>query len=249
MEQIDERLRQLLVVVLQQPEGSKEYDRALNRLLILLQGLPDFRKFAQPGCPDYFLEALNRTWEWFSQNVKNFKPRTSSIQADLVKWIKSYFYWRLKDATDAKTSESQVLSSLDIALYLDDSQNKTTYLEQVAQQGHLLGTPSNLYVLDGIESLIEQVQCQEKQEVALKLRSYIETDPQEKLRTCYPRYRPLCNCQTLSIRRYLKDPPDTFAALAREYMINYQTLNGHWKQKAIPLLRAIAIELGYQPEP
>lgn len=247
MEQIDEQLRHLVAVVLRQPEGSKEYDRALNRLLFLLQELPEFKKFSHPGCPVYFLDALNKTWEWFSQNVKNFKPRSSSIQSDLVKWIKSYLYWRLKDATDAKTGESQILTSLDAAIYFDDSQNKSTYKEQVAQQGHLLGTPSNPYVISGIESLIEQAQCQERQEVALKLKSYVETDPQEKLRSCYPRHRPDCNCQTLSIRRYLKEPPDTLAALAREYKINYQTLNGHWKQRAIPLLQAIAIELGYQP--
>lgn len=246
MEQIDEQLRQLLAVVLEHPKESKEYNRAINRLLILLQGLPEFKKYTRPGYPGYDLNALNQTWKWFWQNVKNFKPRTSSIRQDLTNWIEGYLYWRIKDATLGKTSDSQTSYSPNAVTYWNDKQEKAIYLERVTGHGRLVYRSSKSYVPNGIESLIEQVQDQERQEVGLRLKRYVETDPQRKLRNCYPRHRPECNCQSVTIKRYFKEPPDTLAALAKEYRINYQTLNWHWKQRAIPLLRAIAIKLGYQ---
>ncbi len=87
MDEQDEQLRQLIAAVCQHPDQSQEWRKAMNRLLIVVQGLPKFRKYSRLDCPDYLLDALNRTWEWLSRNIRNFKPRTSFIRADLVEWI------------------------------------------------------------------------------------------------------------------------------------------------------------------
>ena len=245
----DEQLRQLIAVVIKHPDHSTESDRAINRLLIYMQGLQEFKRFCRQDSPEYLFEALNRTWEWLSRNIRNFRPHSDSIREDLVKWINGYLYWRLRDAINAeKATKKASYCSLDLITYVDGSGEVTTYLEQVAQQGYLLGTRSNPRVLSGIESYLEQMQSQSRQDLSLELKSYIELDPDQKLRSCYPRHRPDCNCQLFTIRQYLKEPPDKLAALSREYNINYQTLVWHWKQKAIPLLQTIAIELGYQSE-
>lgn len=245
----DEQLRQLVANAVKHPDHSFEWKRAINRLLIYLQGLPEFKRFCRHDSPHYLFEALDRTWEWLSRNIRTFRPQSDSIREDLVKWINGYLYWRIKDANNAEFAARKALDrSLDITTHVDGSGEKTTYLEQVAQQGHLLGTPSNPRVLSGIETYQEQIESQSRQNLSLELRRYIELDPNKKLRNCYPRHRPDCNCQLLTIRQYLKEPPDKLAVLAREYNINYQTLVWHWKQKGIPLLQAIAIELGYQPE-
>ena len=242
----DEQLRQLIANLAKYPNKSQEFDRAINRLLIYVQSLPEFTKFCHPGCPEYLLDALNRTWEWLSREIRNFEPQSNSIRTDLVKWINSYLKWRIKDAINAEFSHRMLHSLDDKTTYTDLAFDPKTYLEQIAQSGYIPGTRANPRVLTGIESYLEQMQSQSRQNLSLELKSYIELDPDKKLRSCYPRHRPDCNCQLFTIRQYLKEPPDKLAALSREYNINYQTLVWHWKQKAIPLLQTIAIELGYQ---
>lgn len=234
MDEQDERLRQLITTVCQHPDGSQEWRRSMSRLLIVVQGLPEFRKYSRPDCPDYLLDSLNRTWEWLSRNIKNFEPRTSSIREDLVKWIKGYLYWRIRDLA---VPNSLAEYSLDEITKDSEGVENTTKLEQL----------SNL-TLSGLEAHIEQLQRQSQQRLVLKLEHYIEQDPNRKLRNCYPRKHPECNCQLLSQRllSIFKDPPDKLADLAEEFNINYQTLTSHWKRKGIPLLQKIANELGYQ---
>lgn len=250
MDEQDSRLRQLIATVCQHPDGSPEWRRAMSRLLIVVQGLPEFSRYSRLDCPDYLLDALNRTWEWLSRNIRNFKPRTSSIREDLVKWINGYLHWRIKDlASPDPPPGTRFHYSLDAPISSDDSQEKITHLEQVAEQGQLLGTSSNPSVLSGLEIYIEQLQRQSEQRIVLELALYIEQDPKRQLRNCYPRKHPECNCQLLSLRLLFifKNPPDTLADLAQEFNINYQTLLSHWKRKALPLLQEIAISLGYQP--
>ena len=250
MDEHDERLCQLIATVCQHPDGSSEWRRAMSRLLIVVQGLPEFSRYSRLDCPDYLLDALNRTWEWLSRNIRNFKPRKSSIREDLVKWINGYLYWRIKDLTSPGfPPKTMFYYSLDAPIEFDDSQEKITHLEQVSEQGQLLGTSSNPSVLSGLEIYIEQLQKQSEERIVLKLALYIEQDPKRQLRNCYPRKHPECNCQLLSLRLLFifKNPPDTLADIAREFNINYQTLLSHWKRKALPLLQKIAIELGYQP--
>lgn len=245
MDEQDLRLRQLIAAVCQHPDGSPEWRRAMSRLLIVVQGLPEFRKYSCQNCPDYLLDALNRTWEWLSRNIRNFEPRTSSIKENLVRWINSYLYWRIRDLA---SPDSLTEYRLDEITNNSDGVEGTTWLEGLSEQGQLLGTPSNPCVLSGLEIYIEKLQKQSEQRLVLKLALYIEQDPKKRLRNCYPRQHPHCNCQLLSQRLLFifKNPPDKLADLAQEFNINYQTLTSHWKRKALPLLQKIAIELGYQ---
>lgn len=245
MSEEDERLRQLIAAACQHADGSPEWRRAMSRLLIVVQGLPEFRRYSRIDCPDYWLDALNRTWEWLSRNIKNFKPRTSSIREDLVKWINGYLYWRIKDLAAPNFPTEH---SLDETTKDSDGGESTTKLEQMSEQRQMLGRQFNTPTLTGIDAHIAQLQRQSEQHLVLKLELYIEQDPEGQLRSCYPRQHPDCNCQLLSQRLLciFKDPPDRLADVAREFNINYQTLTYHWKQKGIPLLQKIAIELGYQ---
>ncbi|MEH2079815.1 MAG: hypothetical protein V7K89_07310 [Nostoc sp.] len=248
MDDQDERLRQLIATVCQHPDGSREWRKAMSRLLILIQGLPEFKKYSSMDCPDYFLDALNQTLEWFSQNIRNFQPCTSSVRDDLTKWLKSYLYWRVKDLNPSSPPwRKKFHLSLDESIFDPDAEI-TTWLERVSEQGQLLGTPSNPHVLSGLEIYLENLQQQSQQRLVTNLVLYIEQDPDKQLRNCYPRKHPECNCQILSQRLLFifNNPPDTLADIARESQINYQTLVSHWKLKAIPLLQEVAIKLGYE---
>ena len=214
----EEHLRQLIAAVSQHPDGSREWRIAMNQLLIFLQGLPEFRNYSRPGCRDYYLDALNQTWEWLSRKLRNFQPRTSSIREDLVRWIRGYLYWRLRD-----------LRSLDNPFpLLDPDQLPGTY--------------------SGLDSYFEQQRRQSEQHLVVRLEEYVEQDPDGKLKNCYPRHHPECNCQVLIQKLLFNNPPDRLADIAREYQVNYQTLVAHWNRKVIPLLQSIVIELGYNPD-
>jgi len=246
----DEHLRQLIAAVCQQPDGSLAWRKAMSRLLIVIQGLPEFSRYSCPECPDYLLDALNQTWEWLSRNIKHFKPQSASIRIDLVRWIKGYLYWRVRDLDSPAPPPGKIMHySLDEAIKNTDGGERTTWLDRVSAEGQLLGTPSNPLVLNGLEIYIEQLQRQSEQHIVSKLALYVEQDPEGQLQDCYPRKHPDCNCQVLSQRLLFifKNPPDKLADIAREFQINYQTLVSHWKLKGIPLLQTIATELGYHP--
>lgn len=235
----DERLRQLIATVREHPKDSRERQKAMTQLLIFIQRLPEFRRYSSR---DHFPNALNQTLEWFSRNIREFQSHTSSVRSDLVRWLKSYLYWRLHDLDPERRSFDL---SLDEEVS-DADGNRTTWLEQVSEERRLLGTRSNPYVLDGLEIYIEQLQRHSQRCFVLQLEHYIEQDPDNRLRNCHPRNYPECNCQVLSQRLLLKQPPDKLADIVREYGINDQTLRSHWRLKGIPLLQEIATELGYQ---
>ncbi|HEY9598267.1 MAG TPA: hypothetical protein V6D33_11415 [Cyanophyceae cyanobacterium] len=228
---MDEQLRELIAEVCKYPSPSPEKQKALNRLLIQVQRLPGLAKSSHPD----YLQALNRTWEWLSQNIQSFEPRPPSLQDSLVKWINGYLYWRIRDlyVPDKNTPSVHELVGGDEA--------GKSYLEQLTTAG--LSSPT----LTGIDGYIEQLQQQESQRIGLKVEQYIEDDPEQKLSQCHPKASPDCNCQLLSQRITLKSPPDKFSQLARELNINYQTLVQHWKRSCLPLLQTIAINLGYEP--
>lgn len=231
---MDEQLRELIAEVCKHPHQSPKKQKALNRLLILIQNLPGLAKSNHPE----YLDALNRTWEWLGQNIHTFEPRPPSLQGSLVKWINGYLYWRIRDI---HRPDDRAPFSFDEPIGGDET--GLTYLEQLSDTG--FGTPS----LRGLDGYIEQLQRQEKQRIALELERYIESDQAGKLGNCYPKAHPNCNCLLLSQRLRLKDPPDKLVQLARELDVSYQTLVAHWKRKCLPLLQEIALSLGYEPDP
>jgi hypothetical protein len=230
---MDERLRQLIATVCQHPDGSLERRKAMHRLLIELQQLPRLLKSSHPD----YLDALNRTWEWVNRNIcSSFELRTPSIQESLVKWINGYLHWRIKDVLSPQGSKTLSLDKI-----IGDPEEGTPLLEQLSQTG--LSTPT----LSGLSGHIEQLERDNIQRIALDLERYIQQDPKGKLRNCFPRAHPNCNCHLLSIRRYLKDPPDSFSDIAQELNMKSTQLTNHWYGRCKPLLQEIAEDLGYRP--
>jgi hypothetical protein len=229
---MDERLRQLIEAVCQHPKGSREWRKAMHRLLIELQQLPGILKSSHPD----YLHALNQTWEWISRYIcSTFEVRTPSIQESLVKWINGYLYWRIKDLHSPATAYT---ISLDKSM--GNNEEGASLLEQISDSG--LSTP----MLSGLDGYINQLQKQKMQRLGLELEHYIERDPGGKLRNCYPRTHPSCNCQLLSQRRYLKEPPDRFQDIAQELQMKPAQLTNHWYGRCKTLLQKIAEDLGYE---
>lgn len=229
MDDLDRRLSALIAEVRQHPAPSKKWRTAMNKLLLQIQQLPGLKKSSHPDYP----EALNRTFEWVSREIAKFEPRQSSVSKSLLNWINVYLGWRIKDLS---SPDKDAPISLDAPIAVDAGE--TTRLELLPD-----------FTLSGLDGMIESVQKETTQRIGLQLELYIEQDPEGKLKNSYPRSYPECNCQFLSKRRVLKEPPDKFKDLAKELNVKYTTLNSHWDRKCEPSLQEIARTLGYEQEP
>ena len=252
MDARDERLRQLLIQVLQKNLEKLERETAQERLLKLIPDLPGIR---QSSHHDY-LDALNQALMQVKQNIhKKFKLNNDSEPADVlrerfVRWVNSYLKYRIIDLYRA---QNQPLS-LDNPLGNDSREN---FIDVVTNFGFTAPT------LDSIDSLIELNQKQISQRKVLALELYIERDPENKLRNCYPANCPDCNCQTLAKNLFLTDAGSevtakegskrvtiakaekkvTVRSLAEKLGIKEQTAYTHWKRKCRPLFREIINDL------
>lgn len=232
MDEQDEYLRQIIAAVCQHPDGSMERRKAMHQLLSYIQRLPGLAKCSHPDYPD----VLNATLAMVSTRIQEFQPRSDSLSSSLATWINYGLRHRYRILELYQHNPSDTLS-LDNSI-LKEEGRKETFTDIVADPH-----PSTIWE---IEAQIEQWQQQEKYvSVGVKMWQYIEQDPEGRLRDCHPRQNPECNCQLLSQRMLLKNPPDKLPAFAREFNIPYQTLVSHWRNRGLPLLQAIARELGY----
>ncbi|MEH2378224.1 MAG: hypothetical protein V7K27_04855 [Nostoc sp.] len=228
MDDLDQRLNTLITEVRQQPPNSRKWRLFMHRLLLEIQRLPGLAKSSHPDYP----AALNRTFKWISKNISRFEPYSGSVVESLVKWINSYLYRRIQDLSLPKKN---VPLSLDAPIASDFGE--ITLLDKLPN-----------FTLSGLDGLIEISQRETTQRIGLELELYIEQDPERKLKNSYPSSSVQCNCQFLSQRLVLIEPPDKVADIARELSIPYTTVNSHWKRKCKPILQKIAEDLGYKQE-
>jgi hypothetical protein len=229
MDDLDRRLSALIAEIRQNPANSRKWRTAMHKLLWEIQQLPGLKKSSHPNYP----EALNLTLEWVSREIDKFQPRQSSVSKSLINWINGYLGWRIKDLY---SPDKKAAISLDAPIAVDAGE--TTRLELLSD-----------FTLGGLDGMIASVQKETTLGIGIQLELYIEQDPEGKLKNSYPRSYPECNCQFLSLRRVLKEPPDKFQDLAKELNVKYTTLNSHWKRKCEPSLQEIARTLGYEQEP
>ena len=252
MNQRDENLRQLIETVRQHPKHSLRWRKAMNQLLMEIQQLPGLAKSHHP---DYY-EVLDDTLLKLAEEIQEFEPKHSSIETSLVAWInvKLRLKYEVRDLhfqtiTSSKNRanpkgakeefNAQIRKqplSLDIPI---GEEGGETFGSQLPGKSH-----GNFWELQS--AIAEDQKEQENARIGIKIKQYIEQDPEKNLRNCHPRAHPNCNCQILSKRLLLKYPPDKMVDIARDLKVNYNTLNWHWKNRGIPLLQEIAMNLGYQ---
>lgn len=228
MDDLDQLLNTLITEVRQQPPNSIKWRLSMHRLLLEIQQLPGLAKSSHP---DYRV-ALNRTLEYISLNLVKFDLNSPSVSESFLKWINSYLGWRIRDLY---SPDKDAPLSLDAPISSDFGE--ITLLDKLPN-----------FTLSGLDGLIENSQRETTQRIGLELELYIEQDPEGKLKNSYSGSSVGCNCQFLSQRRVLKEPPDKVADIARELSIPYTTVNSHWKRKCEPILQKIAEDLGYKQE-
>ncbi|MCC3529561.1 MAG: hypothetical protein JGK21_21630 [Microcoleus sp. PH2017_22_RUC_O_B] len=210
----DEQLCQLILTICSQPRDSLQRRKSMNRLLLKVQRLPNLSKSFHPDA----LEAVNKTWEWLDNNLHNFHPRSSPIRDSLVTWINGNLRYRIRDLYAAKPPN---MVSLDV---IKRSQFYHPYLAS-------------------FDAYIEQLEAEANQSLARNIAQYINRDPEAKLRKCYPKNRPDCNCQIIVQRLFLQPSPEKLSVIARQLNINTQTIHSFWRRTGFPKVRSIALEI------
>lgn len=221
---MEDQLQNLITQIKQYQNPGPERQKAINRLLILIQQLPGLYSSSHQD----YLEAFNRTLEWVCKNIESFEPRPPSWEKSFVVWINGYLKWRIQD------------------LYTPD--NRYDSLDKlISNEGEKLTTlgeilPANSLSL--LEQKIAELQKAKRQRQGESVRQYIETDPEEKLRSSHPKKHPECNCQILAIQLNFTVPPKKISEICKEINISNQTVYSHWNRRCIPLLREIANKFG-----
>ncbi|MEG4322117.1 MULTISPECIES: hypothetical protein [unclassified Microcoleus] len=210
----DELLCKLILGICSESLDSPQRLKLLNRLLRELQLLPKLSKVSHP----YYFEALNKTWQWLDNHLHEFNPRRSPIQASLITWINGHLRYRIQD------------------LYHTKNQREIS-LEDLERRGYYIRC------LGGFDAEIEQIERQEKADLALAIAQYIDRDPEQKLRNCHPRNRPDCNCQIIVQRLFLQESPEKMTAIARQLNIKTQTIHSFWKRTGFSKVQAIARQI------
>ncbi|OCQ93517.1 hypothetical protein BCD64_01075 [Nostoc sp. MBR 210] len=228
MDDLEQQLIGLITQIRQHVPKSLQWRLAMDRLLREIQQFPRLRKSSHPD----YLAALTLTFEWVSNNISEFEPNSDSVAESLVRWVNGYLRWRIQDLY---SPDKNAPLSLDAPIASDFGE--ITLLDKLPNS-----------TLSGLDSLIENSQRENNQRIGLKLELYIEQDHEAKLKNSYPRSCVECNCQLLSQRLILKEPPDKVAEIARELSLPYTTVNSHWNRNCKPMLQKIAEDLGYKQE-
>jgi hypothetical protein len=219
---VEGQLQSLIIEVCSYEKGDLRRQKALNRLLILVQQLPNIYRSSHQDYP----EAYNRTLEWVCKNIDSFQARSNSVVSSFAIWINGYLKWRVRD------------------LYLSDNyydpkrvdlnrgnEEESDLLENIADP---------LCSLSLLDREIERLQQENEKRRGETIVNYLREDPERVLQEVYLRKKADCNCHFLTLRLLLNEPNERIADLARELNVSNQTLYSHWKQKCLPLLQNIA---------
>lgn len=232
----DASLCQLIREALHSPQKAETLALAIDQL-------PEVKRYLGQGWMPYYDEALPVTERDVKRNINKFPQiyrlnlettdcknpsEAANVRKCFISWVKMILS---RDCYDVKRGQK--------------NRPKTVSLSETigADEGLTVGdTIADDITLTGIKRLLEQ----EHRSLGRQMKSYIEEDPEMKLRNCHPRNAPNVNCQIVSQKLLLEDPPLNRRQVAKELDVPEQTVYTRWRNYCLPLLRKITIELGYE---
>ncbi|MGB8687034.1 MAG: sigma-70 family RNA polymerase sigma factor [Microcoleus sp.] len=214
-----QQIVELVTKACQQPPGSPQRAHFLNQLIreILKSG-----KLWKENTP-YYKEALNKTLIYLSRNLceattakRPYDPEESQITT----WLNAYLKKRLLDCRLAKQKEKQKQKPRQI-VSLEGEQDE----ENLNSIEKLPAEPDSIFY---VEEVIE----------------WIETDPNNELKSRHVRGKPQINCQVLLLRRCLYG--QSLQELAKEFGCAHSTLYQLFNNDCRHLLQKFCEDQGYQ---
>jgi hypothetical protein len=148
------------------------------------------------------------------------KRMGESLTAKFAAWTRSEFYFRLKDV---RSGSGKKIDHETTSLDKKFEDNDAAFVDRTQPQ-----------------SLFDRLELQTAQGWKSAVEDYINTDPNgELVKSCCPTH-PQCNSQILAQMRTIADPPATFEAIAAIVATPRKTVEKHYKEQTIPLVRSIA---------
>ncbi|MDJ0728346.1 MAG: hypothetical protein QNJ38_24905 [Prochloraceae cyanobacterium] len=196
-------MQDLICCLLKAALLGKESERASAKesLCLLIDQIPEIKTYIDEGLQIYLDEALKKTELYVSKNLHKFPERyklnieeldcqkisdTLQIKKCFIRWTRMILK---ADCIDERRKKFRQVS-------LDSSLTKG---DRVTQLYQVIPAPT----LSGIEEILQQ----ERKNIAIKVRNYIDIDPEGILRNCHPRSQKRCNCQILMQMNLLQEPP------------------------------------------
>lgn len=223
---MEEQIKEAIALIRNCDSQSLQRQKSLNRLLWLIQQLPEIYRSSHQDYP----EAYNRTLEWICHNIDYFEPKHESIKKSLIVWINGYLKWRIRD--------------LYITDHTYDPQRVYPQPNEESNIDPLENISDSRFSLSLLDRHIAEIQTEQQNRLGIAISNYIKQDRDQNLTNTYPRQHRQCNCQCLAIRLLLQQPPEKISEIARELKVSNQTLYSHWKHKCLPLLQSIGEQLG-----
>lgn len=237
----DIQLYELISKFCQQTPGSFQRRKAFIPLLKQVQQLRGLAKprrgYEHEKYPDVLHDTLIQVRD---RLCTEFNPVLPTLRGSLTVWINNKLGLKYKVI---ELFSPQTRREISIDNLINTEQGGETFNEIVSDR-----TIDGTIRLSGIFRVIEEENREQSQELDRKLRDYLEQDPQGKLQNCHPKCIDFCNCQELIKRRFLKDPPDKWHKIAKDFNISYGTVTSHWHRRCEPLIREITKNLGYVRE-
>jgi len=168
----------------------------------------------------YYNDALQEMWEYCCQHPEKYHPH---IKGPIV-WLDDELKKRLRRMRDSKYRQ---------------------------QRRFLIAKPTEQGVTNShIDDRLASPDIQPALEIWEKTISWVQQDPDKRLRNVYFRKRPEINAQVLILKRL---PPDTpsWKKIAAEFNLNSQEakdLPKFYNRNCLPLLREFGLSQGYIEE-
>ena len=212
---------------------------AKESLSLSIDQMPEIRTSIDEGLQSYIDEALKKTESHVIKNLHKFPQRYKlnleeldcHRTSDVLQIKKCFIRWIVMilkaDCIDERRKKFRQVS-------LDSSIVKR---EEVTELYEVIPTPT----LSGIEGLLQQ----ERKNIAIKVRNYIDRDPEGILRKCHPRSQERCNCQVLMQMNLLQEPTVSPKEIAKQLSTPLPTVYERLG-KCKKLLREIVTQIEQQ---
>ncbi|WP_341735342.1 hypothetical protein [Microcoleus sp. CAWBG640] len=236
----DASLCQLIREALHSPQKAET-------LALAIDHLPEIKRYLDKGWQPYYDEALPMTERDVNRNINRFPQmyrlnlesvncqnpsEAANVRRCFISWVMMILR---RDCYDVKrrVNRPRIVSTSETI----GGEDSLTIEETIADD----------LTLSGIKLILER----ERRSLARQMKCYIEEDPEMRLRNCHPRNNANLDCQLLSQKLLLEEPPLNPRQVARELTtpektIPEQTVYDRWRNYCLPLLRIIARELGYE---
>ena len=223
--------------------ATKEKDKAASAISLMVDQIPQIKNYISEDLRIYYDEALSYTEADVKRNLHRFieRKRINLVEIncqtvrDREQVKKKFISWTtliLKtDCMDVRRTQTRRIRGNQPAP-LNKSLNQEINKDgtQDSKQEILDTLPESNITLSGIEQWLNN---NLKNNIEPAIVSYLEKDPDGKLKDCHPRNNPNCNCQALLIRRLI-DGEDNINNLAEEFGVSRQTLQDYLSYRKNP---------------